>query len=201
MAPACHCWAAACQPITSACPRLFLLTEQCVSIAHACIGRPPARTMPPVGEFRQLVLWAQEDAKRCDSVKRMLKLAKGWEEARDHVLKVGGGAMQCNVGGAGRGWRVGLGRGWALCSGHLPAPTHFTLPALPDSRDSWFKASPPPCHTLQAVQTDNRLRAFFPDDSLTHGLLFGCQGARPLLGAPLGAWPPACLCLLPCMCC
>jgi hypothetical protein len=41
-----------------------------------------------VGEFRQLVLWAQEDAKRCDSVKRMLKLAKGWEEARDHVLKV-----------------------------------------------------------------------------------------------------------------
>ena len=42
-------------------------------------------------------------------------------------------------------------------------------------------------HTLQAVATDNRLRAFFPDDSLSHGLLFGCQGARPLLGGPLGA--------------
>ena len=26
---------------------------------------------------------------RCDSVKKMLKLTKGWEEARDHALKVG----------------------------------------------------------------------------------------------------------------
>lgn len=42
-----------------------------------------------VGEFRQLVAWAQEDAARCDQVKKMLKLTRGWEEARDHAMKVG----------------------------------------------------------------------------------------------------------------
>ena len=40
------------------------------------------------------------------------------------------------------------------------------------------------------MQTDNRLRAFFPDDSLSQGLLFGCQGDSPLLDSPLGE----CLC-------
>ena len=48
----------------------------------------PLQRAAAVGEFRQLVLWALEDDPRCERVKRMLKLAKGWEEARDHVLKV-----------------------------------------------------------------------------------------------------------------
>lgn len=41
-----------------------------------------------VSEFRMLIKWAEEDDDRCSSVKKILKLTKGWEEARDHVLKV-----------------------------------------------------------------------------------------------------------------
>jgi hypothetical protein len=41
-----------------------------------------------VGEFKELVLWAEEEGRRCEGVKRMLKLTRGWEEARDHTLKV-----------------------------------------------------------------------------------------------------------------
>ncbi len=41
-----------------------------------------------VGEFRDLVVWAEADPRRCDSVRKMLKLTKGWEEAREHALRV-----------------------------------------------------------------------------------------------------------------
>lgn len=42
------------------------------------------------------------------------------------------------------------------------------------------------CPALQAVGDDSRLRAFFVDNTLSTGLLFGCRGATPLLEEPLG---------------
>lgn len=45
----------------------------------------------------------------------------------------------------------------------------------------------PPLALLQAVGDDRRLRAFFPDDSLSQGLLFACSEATPGLDSPLGA--------------
>ena len=39
-----------------------------------------------VGQFRELVQWAEEDRSRCESVKKVLKLTKGWDVARDHAL-------------------------------------------------------------------------------------------------------------------
>lgn len=39
---------------------------------------------------------------------------------------------------------------------------------------------------LQAVGADERLRAFFSDDSLSAGLLFRCKDANIGLEAPLG---------------
>ena len=33
-------------------------------------------------------MWAEAEPKRLDSVRKMLKLTKGWEEAREHALKV-----------------------------------------------------------------------------------------------------------------
>ncbi|PRW58095.1 CSE family protein [Chlorella sorokiniana] len=85
----------------------------------------PLAAVNTVGEFRQLAVWAQEDPSRLDQVKKMLKLTKGWEEARDHALI--------------------------------------------------------------AVGADERLRAFFPDDSLAAGLLFRCKDANIGLEAPLAA--------------
>jgi hypothetical protein len=41
-----------------------------------------------VGKFKALVAWAEEDTNRCEAVKRMLKLSRSWEEAREHALKV-----------------------------------------------------------------------------------------------------------------
>jgi hypothetical protein len=69
------------------------------------------------------VLWAQEDVKRCDSVKRILKLAKGWEEARDHVLKVGQG-----------GWAVQGADQWAGPPGAALGGAGLGIPYRPLAR-------------------------------------------------------------------
>lgn len=57
----------------------------------------------------------------------------------------------------------------APCTNPVSTPTH-----------------PPTNANKQAVGSDSRLRAFFTDDSLTRGLLFGCKDAAPLLDMPLG---------------
>jgi hypothetical protein len=44
-------------------------------------------------------------------------------------------------------------------------------------------------HALRAVTTDNRMRIWTADDSLTTGLLFRCHLGRILLDAPVGALP------------
>lgn len=44
----------------------------------------------------------------------------------------------------------------------------------------------PPLVSPQAVGADERLRAFFADDSLSAGLLFRCKDANVGLEAPLG---------------
>lgn len=33
--------------------------------------------------------WAEEDKSRCSTVRRLLKLTKGWDEAKEHATKVG----------------------------------------------------------------------------------------------------------------
>lgn len=52
-----------------------------------------------MGEFRDLVSWAEQDAPRCDAMKKMLKLTKGWEEAKEHALKVAttAGPLSCSA--------------------------------------------------------------------------------------------------------
>ncbi|KAL4437149.1 hypothetical protein ABPG75_004288 [Micractinium tetrahymenae] len=50
----------------------------------------PLAAVTTVGEFRQLVEWAVQEPTRCEQVRKMLKLQKGWEEARDHALKAVG---------------------------------------------------------------------------------------------------------------
>lgn len=56
--------------------------------------------------------------------------------------------------------------------------------------DAWqqlFLQLPPSwLRWLQAVGADERLRAFFADDSLAAGLLFRCKDANIGLEAPLG---------------
>lgn len=48
----------------------------------------PFRSISRVREFKALLEWAEEESTRCDITKKVLKLTKGWEEARDHVFKV-----------------------------------------------------------------------------------------------------------------
>jgi len=45
----------------------------------------PHNTVTTVGEFRMLVDAAERDRALCDTLKRVLKLSKGWEAARDHA--------------------------------------------------------------------------------------------------------------------
>jgi hypothetical protein len=40
-----------------------------------------------VGDFRQLILWAEERPARVAALKRALKLNRTWDEVRDHALK------------------------------------------------------------------------------------------------------------------
>ena len=120
-----------------------------------------------MGEFKQLATWAEGDPTRLEAVKKMLKLTKGWEEARDHAAKVRGSGGACVL-----AW-------WP--SARRPEPPASAPPA----------PSPPlPPLPPQAVTTDNRLRCFFTDDSRKAGLLFACEGANPRLAAPIGALRP-----------
>lgn len=51
----------------------------------------------PVRELQALMVWAEESLERCDATKKILKLTKGWEEAREHVFKVK--ALSLRLGG------------------------------------------------------------------------------------------------------
>ena len=42
-------------------------------------------------------MWAEAEPKRLDSVRKMLKLTKGWEEAREHALKVSSSSSSSKV--------------------------------------------------------------------------------------------------------
>ncbi len=46
-------------------------------------------------------------------------------------------------------------------------------------------------HALRAVTTDNRMRIWTADDSLSTGLLFRCNLGRILMDAPVGGAPHA----------
>lgn len=52
------------------------------------VASPPYESVMHVGEFRQLVTWVEKSAKRLDGMKKILKLTRGWEEARDHANMV-----------------------------------------------------------------------------------------------------------------
>jgi hypothetical protein len=39
-----------------------------------------------VGQFQRLARWAEEDKARCESLRKVLRLTRGWETARDHAL-------------------------------------------------------------------------------------------------------------------
>lgn len=38
-----------------------------------------------VGQFKRLADWAEKDRNVCEALKKVLKLTKGWELARDHA--------------------------------------------------------------------------------------------------------------------
>lgn len=93
--------------------------------------------VPAVGDFKALVAWAEEDTNRCEAVKRMLKLSRSWEEAREHAMKVRVRFRYfCCFGVANDGWL----RGWvkwsewnvcaARCGGHELRNGHRRLSAL-----------------------------------------------------------------------
>lgn len=77
-----------------------------------------------VGEFRELVELAEKDRPLCENLKKVLRLTKGWDMARDHAM--------------------------------------------------------------QAVGTDNFLRIWYSDATMSNGLLFKCGLGSVDLDAPLG---------------
>lgn len=124
----------------------------------------------------------------------MLKLQKGWEEAREHAQKVGSAHEPAP------GWLSGAGLAAIEPATMLPVgfpPWVGRPPTSCAQRQRLRRAlttatGPHGCFSWQAVGDDSRLRAFFVDDTRGAGLLFGCQGATPLLEEPLGRLP---LCL------
>lgn len=64
-------------------------------VHHVPHPNVPFRLAPAVGEFKELVEWAELDAARCEAVKKMLKLSRSWEEAREHAMKVRLGCALC----------------------------------------------------------------------------------------------------------
>ena len=76
------------------------------------------------GEFRELVELAEKDRPLCENLKKVLRLTKGWDMARDHAM--------------------------------------------------------------QAVGTDNFLRIWYSDATMSNGLLFKCGLGSVDLDAPLG---------------
>ena len=135
-----------------------------------------------VGEFKQLATWAEQEGKRCDSVKKMLKLTKGWEEARDHALKVGPLMMrQLQKSAPWRGGAVALLRPGLACFG---GSVHsFQAESLTDTV-VFYKPRCSDMNRVQAVVDDGRMRVWFADDTRAHGLLFACEAACPQLDAP-----------------
>ena len=80
-----------------------------------------------MGQFRDLIREADRDRMLCDTLKKVLKLTKGWDAAREHALS--------------------------------------------------------------AVNTDNRMRIWYKDDSMLTGLLFRCTLGNVDLENPVGARP------------
>ncbi|KAK9817517.1 hypothetical protein WJX74_004575 [Apatococcus lobatus] len=84
----------------------------------------PMNKVSKVGEFRELVELAEKDRPLCENLKKVLRLTKGWDMARDHAM--------------------------------------------------------------QAVGTDNYLRIWYSDATMSNGLLFKCGLGSVDLDAPLG---------------
>lgn len=47
----------------------------------------PFHSVHTVGEYRDLILWAEEDAGRKSKLKKALNFTRGWDEAREHALR------------------------------------------------------------------------------------------------------------------
>ncbi|KAK9806750.1 hypothetical protein WJX72_001396 [[Myrmecia] bisecta] len=63
---------------------------QDIRAAAAAVGiydiQVPHNTVTKVGQFKELVIMAEQDRPLCEALKRVLKLTRGWELARDHAL-------------------------------------------------------------------------------------------------------------------
>lgn len=46
-----------------------------------------ASTVAAVGEFRELCMWADKDRALCETLKKVLKLTKGWDAAKEHAMQ------------------------------------------------------------------------------------------------------------------
>ncbi|WPT15506.1 hypothetical protein PSENEW3_00003446 [Picochlorum sp. SENEW3] len=47
----------------------------------------PFHSVQTVGEYRDLILWAEEDAVRRSKLKKALNFTRGWDEAKEHALR------------------------------------------------------------------------------------------------------------------
>ena len=66
--------------------QIKLLDMHAVSLEAGIRDLPlELRSVTTVGKFRMLIAWAEADLMRSTTLKRVLKLAKGWDEARDHA--------------------------------------------------------------------------------------------------------------------
>ena len=46
-----------------------------------------AASLAAVGEFRELCMWADKDRALCETLKKVLKLTKGWDAAKEHAMQ------------------------------------------------------------------------------------------------------------------
>ena len=95
--------------------------QSCFLPARGCLM---SGCLCAVGQFRDLIREADRDRMLCDTLKKVLKLTKGWDAAREHALS--------------------------------------------------------------AVNTDNRMRIWYKDDSMLTGLLFRCNLGNVDLENPVG---------------
>lgn len=66
--------------------------EQCYRANHYLlvgqeVAEPCALDVTAVGQFKRLAQWAEQDRNVCEQLKKVLKLTKGWELARDHAAQ------------------------------------------------------------------------------------------------------------------
>ncbi|CAL8462805.1 g2338 [Coccomyxa elongata] len=47
----------------------------------------PRNCVGTVGEFRELCMWADKDRALCETLKKVLKLTKGWDAAKEHAMQ------------------------------------------------------------------------------------------------------------------